>query len=82
MARTPSPSGKSSLPPALPGEMSTLRFGEFSLALYSAGPVEKQASAANTAPLVFVHSVNAAATSAEWRPAWERLAQRHRTRRP
>jgi pimeloyl-ACP methyl ester carboxylesterase len=60
------------LPPALPGECSTLKFGEFSLALYSAGPVT------DAPPLLFVHSVNAAATAAEWRPAWERLS---RTRR-
>lgn len=53
--------------------MSTLRFGDFSLALYSAGRAEK-----GKAPLVFVHSVNAAATSAEWRPAWERLSQHDR----
>ncbi|WP_341889953.1 alpha/beta hydrolase [Variovorax sp. YR752] len=63
------------MPPALPGRLLELRGDAGRLALYLSEP---PGDAASAAPLLLVHSVNAAGSSREMRPAWERYA----TRRP
>ena len=68
---TPASAPAPTLPPALPGRLLELRSGAGRLALYLSEP---PGDAASAAPLLLVHSVNAAGSSREMRPAWQRYA--------
>jgi pimeloyl-ACP methyl ester carboxylesterase len=59
------------LPPALPGRLLELHSGAGRLALYLSEP---PGDATRAAPLLLVHSVNAAGSSREMRPVWQRYA--------
>lgn len=68
---TPPASAATTLPPALPGRRVELRSDAGRLALYLSEP---ELDAATATPLLLVHSVNAAGSSREMRPAWQRYA--------
>src|ERR1700753_2609351 len=59
------------LPPALPGSRISFESDAGQLTLYSSGSGQR--------PLLLVHSINAAASSAEVRPIYERYCSRRST---
>ncbi len=63
-------SRESTLPPAVTGERRDLAIGERRLSYYAAGP-DRAGEPASAAPLLLIHSINAAGSAYEVRPLYE-----------